>query len=103
MTIEVWTAADSFTANAAAETIAVLDLESSYRNFERLLNHELQRIYPNAEITAHVSGVNETTVYIDHEDIASSERLDARTVFSNIHYAMDKLFFDGRFWVDRNH
>ena len=101
MTIEIWTEAEGFVNKSFPEATAAIDLELSLRNFERMLEAELNKAYPSADITVFVANFRGTTIYLNHEDIASTDQPDAISVYTNIRYAMDKLFFYGRFWEDK--
>jgi hypothetical protein len=94
-------AADEFADPTNPETMAPIDYQASFRNFERLLTAELKRFYPAAEITVRISDFKQTAIYLDQEDIAWTGHPAAATVDAGIRTAMDKLFFEGRFWVDR--
>jgi hypothetical protein len=101
MTIEIRTEAEGFINKSFPEATADIDLELSLRNFEQLLKTELNKVYPTADIAVRVTNSRGTTIYLNHEDIASTDQPDAIGVYTNIRYAMDKLFFYGRFWEDK--
>lgn len=100
MTIEIRARAKDFVNTSFPEALGAIDLDRSCRNFERMLESELIRIYPSAEITVHVADTPETIIYLDDEDVATSDNPEASGVHISVRYAMDKLFFYGRFWED---
>ncbi len=100
MTIEIWIRAKDFMNTSFPEALGAIDLERSCRNFERMLEMELARTYPAAEITAHVADSPGLTIYLDDEDIATSTGAEASGIYTNVRSAMDKLFFYGLFWED---
>jgi hypothetical protein len=101
LTIEVWMAADEFKSSTNREAMAGIDAEGSYRNFERLLTEEIKKFYPTADVAVHVSSIKRTTICLDHEDIAWTAHPASDSAHANIYYAMDKVFFYGRFWVNQ--
>jgi len=101
MTIEIWTEADAFLNKCFPEAMGSVDLEKSYRNFERMLEAELTRFYPAAEITVHVADSRGTIIHLDQQDITASTQGHAMSVYANVRVAMDKLFFYGQFWEDK--
>jgi hypothetical protein len=83
------------------EATADIDLDTSLRIFAQLLETEMKRMYPTAELSITVSGSCETFLRFNHEDIATTDQPEARIVYADAQYAMDKLFFFGAFWVDK--
>jgi len=101
MTIEIWAAAGDFINKHFPEATGETDLEKSHRNFERMLEDELTKTYPFAEVTVRVVESGKTAIYLDSKDIGLTDEQSAANVHANIRSAMDKLFFYGRFWEDK--
>ena len=101
MTIEVLAPAGDFTNTSFPETVGSIDLEGSCGNFERMLETDLRKMYPAAEVSVRVLDCAGLVIRVDHEDVSSSSCPDALRVHVNVRITMDKLFFYGLFWEDR--
>ena len=101
MIIEIWIKAEEFVNKSFPEAMAAVDLQRSLRTFERMLEGELKKAHPFADIAVRVTDLRGTTFFLNHEDMASTEQPDAVSVYGDIRYAMDKLFFYGLFWQDK--
>jgi len=98
MTIEIWTEAGQFINKSYPDAMRRIDLPRSYRNFEKMLEEELRRTYPAAEVSVRVVDSDRTILRVDGDDITVSSRPDAMSFYVNIRSAIDKLFFYGWFW-----
>ena len=101
MKLEIWTDVNAFVSTIFPDTMEEVDLVKSFRNFERLLEEELKRTYPTAEIVVRVFDLRGTTILLDGQNITSSLRQNATSIYANVRTAMDKLFFYGQFWEDK--
>lgn len=46
--------------------------------------------------------VPRTVMLVDGVEIRNGDHAAAWHVHASVHYALDKIFMGGRFWVDRN-
>jgi hypothetical protein len=96
MTIDVCMSVDELADTRNPQAVIAIDLAASSRNFERMLAAELERFYPTAQIVVCVAFYAETSVRVGEES-----RQAAGSVEAGVRYAMEKLFIEGRFWVDK--